>query len=680
MQCAPAFAQDAADEPASETAVSAAPANGQSYEPAYFEQFAPRNARDMVARIPGFSISDGGGGQRGLGQATGNVLINGKRFSGKSESLRDQLSRIPAADVVRIDIVEGATLDIPGLTGQVANVIVNNTGASGQFRWNTGFRAHNTEAQLYGGEVSLTGKSGALDFTVALSNRNDRFGADGPNILTDGTGALIETQDTKFSGKFDNPKLATNFTYDFGGDVLAHFNASYGEDFFSRNEPETGFPVSGPVRTRDLRTYEDGPEYELSADLAFPLGPGALKLIALERFERDNFSTQLMDSFDDGSDPEGFRFTQIGEAGERIGRFEYGWNMWSSDWQISGEAAFNRLNRVSGLFELAPDGTFTQLAFPEGTGGVRESRYDGSLSFGTQLTPKLSLQAIAGAEYSQIEQTGVAANARTFLRPKGSLALAWNPADDFDLSLELRRQVGQLSFGDFLASVALDDGNENAGNNELVPDQSWKLDFEMNKRLGAWGSAKLTIGHAWFEDFIDFFPVGATGEARGNIGNAQRTSVGLSGTIKLDPLGINGAQIEANGVRRWMRVTDPFVGVTRPFSRDTVAFLDLDFRHDIPGSDIAYGASLFTEENAPYSRRFEIGRDFEGPSFVSLFVEHKDVMGLTVNASVGNVAGARQKNFRTVFADPRPGGDVLFNEQSDRRIGPMFRFSVSGNF
>lgn len=655
-------------------------AEGLVFEPVYFEQFAPRSAFDMVIRIPGFSINDGNQGQRGLGQANQNVIVNGARFSSKSDSLRDQLQRIPAGDVVRIEIRDGTSLDIPGLSGQVANIITNSTGTSGQFTWRTGFRSYNTQAQLYGGEISLTGSSGALDFTVALSNVNNRFGADGPTLIADGEGALLEAQFNKLSGKFDNPKLATNFSYDFGGETLANLNLSYREDFFEATEPETGIDPAGLVRTREAARNEEGPEYEIGGDIEFPLGPGKLKLIGLERFERDNFTSAVVDSFNDGRRTTGFRFDQVNERGERIGRFEYGWNMWSADWQISGEAAFNRLNRASRLFELDAGGSFVELAFPSGTGGVTEDRYEGIISFSKKLTPKLSLQATGGMEYSKIEQTGSAANSRSFQRPKGSLALAWKPDDDFDVTLEVRRSVGQLSFGDFLASVSLDDENARGGNNELQPNQSWDVELEINKGLGAWGSTKLELRQAWFEDFVEFFPLASGGEARGNIGDARRLHAALTTTLKGEPIGFTGGRLEIRAVKRWMDVTDPFTGENRGFSGDLNELLDIDFRHDVPGSDWAWGSGIFTQDNSQYFRRFEVGRGYEGPTFMNLFVEHKDVFGLTVNASYGNVLGARNKFERTVFTGDRPSAPVLFNEVRDRRIGPIFRFSVSGNF
>ena len=676
MGTVPAYAQD--DQ---QPAPAAANGDAHVFEPAYFAQFAPRNALDMVDRIPGFSISGGNDqGQRGLGQATQNVIVNGERLSSKSESVRDQLRRIPATDVVRIEILDGNATSIPGLTGQVANVVYTSNGASGQFEWTTGFRPHNTEAQLFGGEISVIGSSGALDYTVSLSNENNRFGADGPVSITDRDGALIESQYSKLSGKFDNPKISTAFSYDFGGDVTANLNLSYGSDFFSRKEPETAIDSAGVTRTREALVEEDGPEYELGGDIQFPFGPGSLKLILLERFERDNYSSSVIDRLSDDSPPRGFRFEQTNGAGERIGRLEYDWKLWGADWQLSGEAAFNRLDRRSRLFELAPGGEFVQLAFPQGNGGVTEDRYDASLSISRSLSSTLSVQVIGAMEFSTIEQTGFAANSRSFKRPKGSFAATWKPRDDFDISVTLAKRVSQLSFGDFLASVSLNNDNQNGGNNELVPYQSYNVEIEANKTFGAWGSLKLEARKAWFEDFIDWFPLPGGGEARGNIGDADRLHLQANATINLDPLGFRGARVDLEVVKRDMNVIDPFTGLNRPFSYDQEGSFEIDFRHDVPGTDWAWGANLDHFDQAPYARRFEIGREWEGKVFGSLFIEHKDVLGLTVRARANNLLGARDYFRRTVFDGPRPEGAVRFEEYRSRRIGPIFRLTVSGDF
>jgi hypothetical protein len=162
------------------------------------------------------------------------------------------------------------------------------------------------------------------------------------------------------------------------------------------------------------------------------------------------------------------------------------------------------------------------------------------------------------------------------------VSFAWKPQDDLTVAVELARRVDQLSFGDFLASVSLNEGNEDGGNNELVPYQSWNIDGEVSKGLGLWGSVQLEVKQGWFEDFIDYFPLANGGEARGNIGNATRTQLEANATVKFDPVGWRGAQLDVRAIRRWMQVTDPFTGEARPFSNDLRQLIDVDFRQDIP--------------------------------------------------------------------------------------------------
>ncbi len=671
--------QSDADEVQVPPAISSA---SQTFEPAYFERFAPRNALDMVSQIPGFSIQGGGGndGGRGLGQANENVLINGERIASKSDSAQNQLGRVPADKVVRIEILDGTALDIPGLTGQVANIVVNKSGLSGQFQWEGAIRTTEVDPEWYGGEISVSGSTGALDFTIALQNNNNRFGATGPIIIRDGAGNLIEETTQVFTGAFDVPRISGNFGYDFGADVVANLNVSWERSYFNRRLGETRRIVGGVDDFRENLRSGGTPEYEISGDISFPLGSGTLKLIGLESYDAELSDNIIIDTPADGSLPTGSRFTRSGGDGERIGRFEYGWAMLGGEWQLAGEAAFNRLERISGLFELAPDGTFSEIDFPEGTGGVTEDRYEASLSYSRSLTSKLALQATLAAEYSKIQQTGVAANSRSFQRPKGSLSLAWKPQDDLDISLEVLRQVGQLSFGDFLARVSLDDGNDDAGNNELVPDQSWGINLEINKALGALGSTTLSVEQRWIEDYIDVIPLANGGESRGNIPSAKTTSLDWNTTLRLDTLGLSGAQLDLEVELFSSAVRDPLTGLNREVSNANDRELAFDFRHDIPRSNFAYGAGLRYNHREPSFRLSEVRRDFEGPTFANVFVEHKDIFGLTVRAIYANILGGRERTIRTVFDGPRTDGQIAFIEDRNLRIGPIFRFSVSGNF
>ena len=84
----------------------------------------------------------------------------------------------------------------------------------------------------------------------------------------------------------------------------------------------------------------------------------------------------------------------------------------------------------------------------------------------------------------------------------------------------LARVVGQLSFGDFLARVDLDQGNGSAGNVNLVPPQSWELNFEAKKDLGAWGTSTVKLYGKRYQDYIEWIPLPGGVESRGNIDTA----------------------------------------------------------------------------------------------------------------------------------------------------------------
>src|SRR6186713_986767 len=81
-----------------------APAAGKrQYTPADFARFTPRNALDMLRQVPGFIIR-GAVEERGLGQASENVLLNGQRVQSKSGGAIAELQKISASNVERIEI------------------------------------------------------------------------------------------------------------------------------------------------------------------------------------------------------------------------------------------------------------------------------------------------------------------------------------------------------------------------------------------------------------------------------------------------------------------------------------------------------------------------------------------------------------------------------------------------
>lgn len=681
---APAFAQEQVETgdspPPSPTEVPGAQ-GGAIYTPEDFARFAPRNALDMIRQVPGFQLRFDDGA-RGFGQASENVVLNGKRFSSKSDGLESRLSRIPASSVIRIEIVDGASLDIPGLFGQAANIIVKDLDTlSGSFAWRGEARAHYAQPRFTNGEVSVKGAKGPVAYTLALVNEANRGAAGGPTTIYGPDGLLLEQRRTVLTSNSDYPKISANFAVDGPGTSLGNLNLSYRRSIERYDDNDVRRRAGEADLARSIHSPFDGYDYEIGGDYEFALGPGRLKLIGLERFEHGGFSDTAIFTRADGTLPYGDRYRERFDSGERIARGEYNWKMLRGEWQAALEGAFNRLDKDATLATLGPGGDFDPVPFPGGDGKVRENRYEASLSYATALTPKLQLQLIGRGEYSRITSvTASGSLTRSFQRPKGTVSLAWAPRKGLDLSLNIQRKVGQLEFSDFLAEVFLEQGNANASNANLVPSQSWETELAIKKDLGRWGTTNLRMFDRRFEDYIDIVPLPGGGEGLGNIDRAHRYGFEWTSTFKLEPLRIQGGRLDTNVILQTSHLTDPLDGQRRQLSSLLLRELKFTFRLDVPRSNWAWGFGAESQRFSRYYRLREVGRDYEGPIFAHAFIEHKDVLGMTVKATASNLFDARQRLIRTVYTGLRDRSAPLFIEDRDRLIGPIFKLSVTGNF
>jgi hypothetical protein len=675
-----AHAQETAAGPDEEVAQASA-VERLTYVPADFAQYAPRTALDMLEQIPAFDIEANIGQGRGLGQASGNVLLNGARIVTKSASIADDLARIPAGNVVRIELVEGATLNIPGLSGRVANVITSSSdGLQGQFEWRPQLAAEYADSRWAEGIVSVSGTLGRLGFSVAVEGRPVRNGNGGLNRITFGDGRYQERySETNSHG--DDKRLSGTLRYETPGGTIGNLNAAYLRRRFHSFDDEIVIgPPGSPPLTDEFDQRNRGYDFEIGGDVDFALGPGRLKLIGLDSSQELNFLTQSVIDPATGAPAFGSRFDQQSQRGERIARGEYSWAMWAAQWQLSFEAAFNKLDQQGALFLLAPDGDFAQIPFPAATGGVREDRYESLLSHSRSLAGNLTMQLIAGGEYSTIRVIGSNANSRTFVRPKGSFTLAWTPEASLDISLHLERSVGQLNFGDFLAAVNLNASNQNDANNELRPDQSWAVEIEASRDFGTWGSASLRTFVRRFEDFITFVPTPGGGEARGNVEWARVMGLELNGTLRFDPLGLAGAKVDVSAVVRDSIYPDPVGNGNLPVQFAQPHNVEIDFRYDVPDSDWAFGAGYRNSGFNRYYRVAEFGLDYAIAENPYVLLEHKDVIGLTVQARVNNLLEREAVLERQVFSGPRGSSALLFSENRRREIGRVVNFVVKGSF
>jgi len=651
------------------------------YSAADFARFAPKTAYDMLVQVPSFVIRSADQ-ERGLGQASENVLVNGQRIADKSGGAIAQLQRTSSASVDRIEIVDAAGLGIAGLSGQVANVILKATAAgSGQFEYNPHFRAHYAKPSILAGSVSYSDKWGPVDYTLSVRNSPGRGAFGGPIWINNPDGSLRETRHEVYSSEYEELNTRLKLGFDGPGSSVGNLTLGYVPYWNPQRRRDSREFVTGELRSRTTRTKLNGFYADINADYEFALGPGRLKLIGVRHWEHEPLVTTQILRFDSsGADSTGSRFSRDTRIGEIIGRGEYYWKSGQNDWQISLERAFNSLDQKGRFFDLDANENFVEIPFPQGTGKVTELRYEGIVTWSRPLTSNLDLQVAAGAEISHLDRVDDDQDTRKFFRPKGSITFGWRPATGWDVSLKLRRRVGQISFYDFLAQPQLSSDRQNAGNPNLVPPQSWEAETEISRDLGRWGKTRLRGWYYRVEDIVDVIPIGVDEEGIGNLPRADRAGLESISTFELEPIGLKGAKVNMTLGGEWTSVRDPLTFEKRPIGGVRERWGSISLRHDVPNTPWAWSAYVQYNYYAKNYFLTEVYRSLDLPWLAGLYIEHKNVFGLTVRATADNVFNGRHLLHRTVYSGFRDTAPINFIEKHDQLVGPIFKLSVKGTF
>jgi TonB-dependent Receptor Plug Domain len=177
--------------------------NVLGYPASFFAEARPNTAYDMTSRLPGFTFDDGNTA-RGFAGTAGNVLINGRRPTSKTDDLQSILQRIPASDVERIDLIRGGApgIDMQGQT-VVANVIRNTADSTkivADISDNYFLLDHHT---IPAASLQYTRQSGDSTYEASiarLGNYDDSVG-DGFHNITDAATGIVTHQHARSNGQ-----------------------------------------------------------------------------------------------------------------------------------------------------------------------------------------------------------------------------------------------------------------------------------------------------------------------------------------------------------------------------------------------------------------------------------------------------------------------------------------------
>ena len=649
------------------------------YLPDEFARFAPRSALDMVNQIPGFTLREGGG-DRGFGQVDTNVLINGRRISGKSNGPVEALGRITAESVKQLVILDGASLDLGGLSGQVLNVVTTGDGQiTGRFRITPQFRQRQSIFSWRNFETSITGGSEKSEWTLSASNEQSEFAEQGPEEVFDGFGQLTDVRPEERYSRFDAPNFSGSYTREASNGSVLNLTGEVNGFLLDFEEVSPRLQGTALANSRTLITTEDEVNFELGGDYEFAVPGGRLKVIGLYRYENSPTVDDVRTDFADARPIQGTVFTRQANEAEAIIRTEYGFDALGGNWRWSVEGTDNFLDITSALDSFDANGSLQPVGLPGANSRVEESRAETTMNYSRSLTKTLQLQSSIGVEYSEIRQSGDDSEVRDFVRPKGFVSLNWKPKTGLAISGKLERVVGQLGFFDVIASVNIDQDRVNVTNVNLVPEQSWLAEVEIQQSLGDYGNLTVSGFYEDITDIVDRIPISGGGQAPGNIDSATRLGASINSTLLSDPTGWRGGRLDVAFDYTDSDVLDPITGQSRRISNDDFINMDVTFRQDFMGTEWATGWSVSYLEETPNVRLDEISFFRESFAFAEAFVENKDVYGMTVRATVGNLLNSQTRLTRSIFND-RLTNDIAFSEDRIRNVGLVFTLAIEGSF
>lgn len=657
-----------------------------TYEADFFVRYDPVTALDMVKQVPGFKLPRSGGfgnspNVRGFGAAAGNVLINGKRPSTKSDSMDDVLARIAAEDVLRLELIRGAT----GATDRditqgsvVVNVVLNNrAGGRAPAPWEVALQYEDGAFSPFI-EFAISTRRNKTKYLVGLKRTSFDWDVRGPEQFTSTTQPKEHRDEIQFRYGENlslDLKLETQFN---SGDTL-RINTKGA--LKTNNGLEVSDRLIGGDRT-DLflrSNASETDEFEFGGDYERDVSPNlALKVIALLSREHEDGDSGLDIARGDGSTEISLSSTASDE-GETIGRLEFDWSKWDHHAiKFGSEIAHNY---VESAFELFVDDGSGPVAVevPGSNTRVSERRGEAFVSDTWSASNNVIVDMGFTVERSRIEQSGDVGNSRSFTYPKPVVGVTLSPSSLTQWRFRAERQVSQLDFFDFVSSSNFEDADLDFGNPDLRPERTWHLTSILERRFGDISVIEIGAFYDKIDDVEDLLPVGERAEIVGNIGDGSRWGGSISLTVPLTILGLQDSRFDLTYEAQDSSVTDPVTGGTRELSGESDQTLEASFRKELPKLNAAIGGN-FNWGSTPTVFGFDELVAERPRSHMNFHLEARVWKGFKARFEVFNILDKPRTRRRTVFGGSRLSTEVEFEENRSRIDGQWFRLTLSGLF
>lgn len=658
--------------------------DAELYKPAFFTQYSPQTALDMVNQLPGFTLVETDDDIRGFATGAGNVLIDGRRPTTKSGGIREALSRIPASQVAYIEVIRGAsgTSDAAG-QAVVANVIQIKDQAAR--RWELALGKAKGADLSPSAELLLSKQIGGWDSSIKFNVTQDNLPRKAKISSYSPEKTLNSTQVEDRPSTLNEAFLSGDAAKQFSAQQRLSINARIGwsqfltdteRDIFARENNQQQTPDSHFSNERDSQYYtgELGLEWQQMISQNWQW-----RVLSINNFQNwfvdsNAYSysppTQLASMstmrFDEHKSEHVLRslVNRTYENNNGLIRQEYGVEI--------------ALNQLDSWLKLWDQENLDGLIAPSRASFSRaeELRSEVFVNFAWQFDKFVIEGGLAG-EYSNIQVSGDSENEQSLRFFKPSLALIYNANQSSQYRWDTRRLVGQLDFSDFAASADLVNDRQFSGNPSLKPDSKIRTSLAMDHRFSGKGAVTIEAYYEWRQDVLEQIILPSNDHALGNAGDAEVKGIDTSLNLPLFDY-LPGAQLSIVAKFVDSDFEDPITGEIRSLSNISNPDITVNFRQDLKNHRISWGIGYeaFSEYESFYVDEYSYFKDQER---WSAFIEGFIFNDLKISLSASNLGDEKQRWQRTLYLDTR-NGSVTEYQHTNRVREPFFSLSVSQAF
>ncbi|NMR26827.1 TonB-dependent receptor plug domain-containing protein [Pseudoalteromonas sp. NEC-BIFX-2020_015] len=671
------------------------------YDSSYFSKFSPQNIEDILEKIPGASAilrstHNNQDSERGLGAGNDQILINGKRVSGKNNGIAAELTRIHASSVSHIELIRGtvAGLDVQS-QGLIINVVLLEDNNTSSTLWNLGLAYISGVEALPIGSLSHTATSGTLKYTLGVEREAQPDHFISQEVFTSLAQELLRISPRNNKTKWHSNNFSAGLDYASSQSSSIRLNGAYKQSEITESNPiHYLYPQLTLEQGRNYyetnNINQDKTEWELGGDFNLQLDHlGQMKVMFISNKENADELVRQKYRLDHQEFTPTFRLNDQAIAKEKVLRTSLNSQLTEQHSLESGlEVAINTVEGEVGFhsFDEIPSLTIESST-------IEEVRYQAYLSHNFSFSSSVNMQTSITSEWSEVDldtryssqygedpvlDTELTLN-RNFQYLKPRFNFRYDYSKNAQIRLNIEKEVSQLDLLDFLPAFNGEEFRLEPSNPHLRPEQTWatKLTYQYNLNSNL-GDISLSLFNDKIKDHLTEIPLGDW-SGTGNAGSAKRYGFIFESNLRLAALGLENTLISTNYSYTDSEFIDPLSQTKQVIFKTPKNEWSFELNHDAMEWGMAYGFRIFSESDS-YLNRLDMVGTYESSIDAEAFIEYNITPALKISLEGSELLLGKEKRRRVRYEQSIAEGSILRYENRRHRYPRLFYLTLRGQF